>query len=414
MTENLVLHAGPPSHEHRQAIVDKVIGHTQNQIEAVCRHYVEQHVQYGLSIEEAQALLRFAFLMRSSNDSSARALLMHPTTQYWLAAMRRASGDVDIAQRRPFARHVSSLALQVELANEGQGEWDIDLDQEGGLRIPIFARHIEFGPERAGQTVRVSCLTGFLRCSFADGMTIELPNEDLLGDVQAPEPALETDGFWINCYQRLADDRVQLQRRDEWLRPHWTGTNERQTGTIFFGASEEQYPANHPVEPYKIATENIKSSSREIAEDVFTFTPVMVPRTTGKNQRIGFTVLSRQGAMFLDPDEPKIMAENIIHENAHVKLRYMQLVDPILENFYDDDKQRFPVPWRPDPRPLPGILEGAYVFSNVLEHRRKSGIKADVKDDLERDVAQAIDLLAEHGKFTEAGRSFLNELACWK
>jgi hypothetical protein len=63
---------------------------------------------------------------------------------------------------------------------------------------------------------------------------------------------------------------------------------------------------------------------------------------------------------------------------------------------------------------LPGILEGAYVFSNVLEHRRKSGIKADVKDDLERDVAQAIDLLAEHGKFTEAGRSFLNELACWK
>lgn len=413
MNDRPVLFAGPACSDHRQSILAMVASHSRRQIEAVCRRYVEQQAVLGISLGEAETLLRFAFLLAPIEDSATlRAFLMHPTTQYWLSAMRRASGEADRKYRRPFARNAGNLGLQLALATGDKGSWPVELDSEGGMRLPILGRHVEFGRERASARTEADIVAGGARFRFDDGMTVEIPLGDLVAETVDPEPSLERDGFCLTLYERLMEGAVQLQRRDEWLRPHWTGTNERSTGTVYFGASPDQYPAHFPVEPFARAAQHIADASPELAADVCSFTPVFVPRSTGPAMRIGFTVSSRQGAMFLDPDEPNLMAENIVHENAHVKLRYMQLVDPILEDFYDADCERFDVPWRPDPRPLPGILEGAYVFSNVLDHRRRSGIDA-TANDLAEDIAGALTILRRHGRFTEPGERFFSELEAW-
>jgi len=410
-----ILQAGPANKKHRYAILSKVLDHTKKQIETVCRHYIEEQRSLGLSITDAEQLLQFAFLVRSSTTSEIQKFLLHPTSQYWLSAMRRVSGNVDVQHRIPIVQQAASLGIQLSVAAKAEHHWQVKLDIEGGLRAPIYDRHLEFGPARANQAIELRCQRGSISVHFPDGLNIELPIEDYAGESATPLPKVEKDGFSINTYNLISDSGTQLQCRDEWLRPHWTGTNERNTGTHFFGACAEQYPQEFPVTPYRQAMEKIEQASSEIAEDVKAFTPVLVPRTTGPHKKIGFTVLSRQGAMFLDPDEPDIMAENIIHENAHVKLRYMQLVDPILEDFYaQDEVERFAVPWRPDPRPLAGILEGAYVFSNVLDHRRKADAVHGSVEELENDIEGAIEILAKHGKFTGSGRVFLDELADWR
>lgn len=413
MSDHPVLYAGPASADHRRHILATVASHSRKQIEAVCRHYVEQQEGLGISLAEAETLLRFAFLLAPIKNSPALdAFLMHPTTQYWLSAMRRASGEADREYRRPFARNAGNLGLQLALTMGDNSSWPIELDSEGGMRLPIFGRHIEFGPERACVGLKADLVTGGARFRFDDGMIVEVPLSDLVAETVDPAPSLAHDGFSITLYERLMEGCIQLQRRDEWLRPHWTGTNERSSGTLYFGASADQYPARFPVEPFAEAANMIAAASPARAGDVCSLTPVFVPRSTGAERRIGFTVSSRQGAMFLDPDEPEIMAENIVHENAHVKLRYMQLIDPILADFYEADSERFEVPWRPDPRPLPGILEGAYVFSNVLDHRRRSGVNA-TGNDLAEDIAGALDILRRHGRFTEPGKRFFAELEAW-
>ena len=154
-------------------------------------------------------------------------------------------------------------------------------------------------------------------------------------------------------------------------------------------------------------------------KDLANFTKVAVPRNSGPNNTIAFTISSRQGAIFLDDMDEIEMAESIIHENAHVKLRYLQLIDSILENFNDDDA-KYKVSWRPDPRPLPGILEGVYVFSHVAEFYIRLNEKRQNIEYLKRagqilaDVGVAISILDENGRFTELGGRFFDEIKNWR
>jgi HEXXH motif-containing protein len=68
-------------------------------------------------------------------------------------------------------------------------------------------------------------------------------------------------------------------------------------------------------------------------------------------------------ALSWHPD-PVILAEALVHEYHHQKLNSLQLIDPLI---LGPPEARFYSPWRPDPRPLNGILHGAYVFQAVLQ-----------------------------------------------
>ena len=55
-------------------------------------------------------------------------------------------------------------------------------------------------------------------------------------------------------------------------------------------------------------------------------------------------------------------AETLVHETQHLKL--CALLD-LVTLTRPDDGQRYYAPWRPDPRPASGLLQGAYAFLGV-------------------------------------------------
>jgi uncharacterized protein len=68
------------------------------------------------------------------------------------------------------------------------------------------------------------------------------------------------------------------------------------------------------------------------------------------------------------PDDPPLLALLLVHEFQHVKLG--ALLD--IAEFYDpaDTEPRHYAPWRPDPRPLEGLLQGTYAHLAVADYWR--------------------------------------------
>jgi HEXXH motif-containing protein len=110
-------------------------------------------------------------------------------------------------------------------------------------------------------------------------------------------------------------------------------------------------------------------------------------------------------------------AATLVHEVQHVKLS--ALLDLVTLTM-PDDGQRFYAPWRPDPRPLAGLLQGAYAFLGVSGFWRR---QREVADDSIRQraevefvrwragAAQVIQTLRSSGRLTAAGQDFTGEMA---
>jgi HEXXH motif-containing protein len=116
------------------------------------------------------------------------------------------------------------------------------------------------------------------------------------------------------------------------------------------------------------------------------------------------------------PPSTESMAETLVHEFQHTKLCGLMDMLPLIE----PTSERGYAPWREDPRPLGGILQGAYAFAGIVRfwdvQRR---LKTEHDDILRASVLyerwrQAIELtmgtLLESGLLTAAGIEFVTAL----
>jgi HEXXH motif-containing protein len=103
--------------------------------------------------------------------------------------------------------------------------------------------------------------------------------------------------------------------------------------------------------------------SREMDYALRCITPI---RSLGPDTHLSATFREAPGLMALSwtPDTA-IMMEAMVHEYHHNKLNTLLVLDPLITG--PTDKAIFYSPWRTDPRPLLGILHGAFVFHAVLE-----------------------------------------------
>ncbi|WP_030453053.1 FxsB family cyclophane-forming radical SAM/SPASM peptide maturase [Herbidospora cretacea] len=119
------------------------------------------------------------------------------------------------------------------------------------------------------------------------------------------------------------------------------------------------------------------------------------------------------------PADPATLALLLIHEFQHVKL------GAILDMFdlYDETvEETFYAPWRPDPRPLEGLLQGTYAHIAVADFwRRRRRVAPDpATHEFARwraQTAEAIETLATSEALTELGDAFVarmrDTLAPW-
>ncbi|MEU3465789.1 HEXXH motif domain-containing protein [Streptomyces sp. NPDC006733] len=80
------------------------------------------------------------------------------------------------------------------------------------------------------------------------------------------------------------------------------------------------------------------------------------------------------GIVASEPDDAVQLAVTLVHEFQHTKLGGLLHLAPLCTTGPDAEAELFYAPWRDDPRPLEGLLQGIYAFAGVTRfwhaHRR--------------------------------------------
>ncbi|MFY1650394.1 HEXXH motif domain-containing protein [Solwaraspora sp. WMMB762] len=123
------------------------------------------------------------------------------------------------------------------------------------------------------------------------------------------------------------------------------------------------------------------------------------------------------GAILLsDPQDATELAMTLVHETQHHKLGALT---HLLTLVRDDPDRRFYAPWRDDPRPAAGLLQGVYAFAGITDfwrmHRRQAPARRVGLADFEfalwrRQTRHAIRSLLGSGRLTGHGTQFVEIL----
>jgi HEXXH motif-containing protein len=112
---------------------------------------------------------------------------------------------------------------------------------------------------------------------------------------------------------------------------------------------------------------------------------------------------------FCPTDPVAMLADALVHEAAHVKLRLSGLVRELCGI---DTTPRLHHPWRPELRPLSGVLVASHAFVAVHGfHARRRALRLGPDADrleaaMREDVRQALDTLMRDSQLTSAGHAF--------
>lgn len=97
------------------------------------------------------------------------------------------------------------------------------------------------------------------------------------------------------------------------------------------------------------------------------------PSSASSSDAFGSAVLDR-------PKNAANLAAMIVHEFQHSKLAGLSTITQLCEN---DPRERFYAPWRSDPRPVNGLLQGLYAFLGMTSFWREMSAREDRSATLE-------------------------------
>jgi HEXXH motif-containing protein len=155
--------------------------------------------------------------------------------------------------------------------------------------------------------------------------------------------------------------------------------------------------------------------AESIVEAVRTITPLRQPGTVPASA----TLSDAFGCVLLSlPPDTRSAALGLVHEVQHAKLTVVLDLFPLLET---GSAQRFYAPWRTDPRPLLGLLHGAYAYVGVVgfwQRQRKFDTEAAEMHEAEVEFArwltateETVAVLAERPELTNEGRALVTGMA---
>ncbi|GAB3156701.1 HEXXH motif domain-containing protein [Microbispora hainanensis] len=155
-----------------------------------------------------------------------------------------------------------------------------------------------------------------------------------------------------------------------------------------------------------------------VADEVATAITVFTPLTPPEQGLSSATSRETFGSIALSaPPDPHTLAVTLAHETQHAKLS--ALLD-IVQLTLPDDGARYYAPWRDDPRPIGGLLQGAYAFLGVAgfwrrqrhHERGQDAVRAGAEFARWRDAARAVSgTLLTSGALTRPGERFVARMA---
>ena len=149
-----------------------------------------------------------------------------------------------------------------------------------------------------------------------------------------------------------------------------------------------------------------------VAEELAAMIRVLTPLRKSSDDHVSSTARHAFGAIMLStPPDAHWFALTMTHELQHAKLCALLDVMPMTHN---DDGRRFYAPWREDPRPAAGLLQGAYAFLGVARFWRRQSEIAERESALAEfarwsgGVRRVVDTLLTSGTLTSPGQLFVS------
>jgi uncharacterized protein len=159
------------------------------------------------------------------------------------------------------------------------------------------------------------------------------------------------------------------------------------------------------------------ASAAEIAAIVRVIVPYRPPESGDFSISLTSPQVFGTVAMSVQPDRYSC-AETLVHETQHLKLS--ALLD-LVTLTRPDNGQLYYAPWRPDPRPVHGLLQGTYAFLGVSGFWRgqrqaapEPGVRQRAHAEFARwrdGAATAAATLLRSGQLTSAGETFVETMS---
>jgi uncharacterized protein len=151
-----------------------------------------------------------------------------------------------------------------------------------------------------------------------------------------------------------------------------------------------------------------------VAAEVAAVVKVIVPRNVPPQGVVSSSSPETFGAVAMSPPpDGCALAETLAHEVQHLKLSALADVVTLTE---PDDGSRYYAPWRDDPRPVNGLLQGAYAYLGVsgfwrrqrLQEEGEARIRADAEFERWRTATALVTgTLTSSGGLTADGMEFV-------
>jgi uncharacterized protein len=165
---------------------------------------------------------------------------------------------------------------------------------------------------------------------------------------------------------------------------------------------------------WKILISHHGDTGEEIAAAISVLTPLVSPEQ-GQSSATPQHAFGNIGLSA--PPDARFLAVTLAHEVQHTKLTGLLDVVPLALR---DDGGRYYAPWRDDPRPVAGLLQGAYAHLGIAAFWRRqrhhesgdAAMKAQSEFARWREATEfVIRTLSVSGKLTSQGELFVSEMA---
>ncbi|WP_084701512.1 HEXXH motif domain-containing protein [Cryptosporangium arvum] len=310
-------------------------------------------------------------------------LLLHPAVGDWgMHALRRLHGGASPAEVADDAGYLNGIVAAAVLRAGTTGEIPVRVRADGSVPLPGAGLFEGLG-QRRWLTVHVE--NGVARLRDADETTWR-PLRDLQSVAEGHRIGVTIDDLDPH---RIPEELPIGGRLSDAAATHWQACLDDAWSLLV---------RRHP------------DRALSIARDITCLAPLLV--TPGEPSVSASSGDSVGGIALTEPLDGQHMAEALVHEHAHNKLwsllSHFRLVEPSDAVFY--------APWRTDPRPAPGLLQGAYAHLNLvayweIERWQASGDAARLAHFEFARWRDAVDVvlgsLLESGALTELGVEFV-------
>ena len=230
---------------------------------------------------------------------------------------------------------------------------------------------------------------------------------------------LQLDNCTVDALSPIAGTEIVVRSDAPSLRLQIDQSAAPQRETAVIG---DNAPAGDPAYPaydgatFHTAVEWLSVAWPEELSDWNQTVQVIIPfQLVGRWSANSFTMSSMQGACWSTQSDLLLTYESLVHEQSHIKLRYIEDSFPLLQPGQTD--QSFPVGWRSDRRPIIGIFEGVYVhlhIAHALLRLLETGLldaEQSVKahrrlQEIVLHAAQGADILNRYARWTNHGVHF--------